>query len=71
MELNIKMLKLIIIQNAKSVSSYDKNPTQSLYKPCLLLFLLYQCIVRPFAEPTSKQDTYVKSFPYHNDAYFF
>jgi hypothetical protein len=68
MFLNIKILKLIILQNAIVVCSYNEYPTQSLFINYISLFFpVGASISKPFAEPTFEQAIYyVKNIPLLN-----
>jgi hypothetical protein len=65
MMLNKNILKLIILENAIVVRSYDKNPTQNFFINyiCFFPFPVGASTCKPFAEPTFEQVTYVKTIP--------
>jgi hypothetical protein len=60
MMLNINILKLIILENASVVASYDENPTQNVFLTAFVAFSVGASIRKPFEEPTFEQTTNIK-----------
>jgi hypothetical protein len=63
MNLNIKILKSVILDNASFVRSYDKSPTQNFFINYICCFPVGSSICKPLAVPTFEQATYVKYTP--------
>jgi hypothetical protein len=64
---HLKILKLIIPENASVLHSYDENPKQNFFLNSICLFFpVGASICKRFEEPAFEQTTYVRNIPLFN-----